>query len=98
MIRRIALAAAVEERKAPVAIARAISDRVDLGADLVSVEVAPPGFLNLTVSDDLLRREVLGILQAGAEYGRSSVGKGEKVIASFAQAFAPLGEVSKRFP
>ena len=50
------------------------------------VEIAGPGFINFFVSDAWFASIVSGVLEAGEEYGRSDIGKGEKVMVEFVSA------------
>jgi arginyl-tRNA synthetase len=71
---------------------RAIAD--ELAADLrnaglphlAKVEVAGAGFVNLTAGPDFYQQEVTRILAEGAEYGRSSLGAGRKVLVEHCSA------------
>ncbi len=53
---------------------------------LAKVEVAGAGFVNLTASPDIHARELETVLAAGADYGRSTLGAGRKVIVEFCSA------------
>jgi arginyl-tRNA synthetase len=59
---------------------------VDLAGDLVSLEVAGPGFINLRLNPDLWLRALEGAVAAGAGYGRTGVGQGRKVIVEYVSA------------
>jgi arginyl-tRNA synthetase len=50
------------------------------------VEVAGPGFINLTLKPDGWREELCRVLAAGGDYGRSDLGKGEKVNVEYVSA------------
>ena len=50
------------------------------------MEVAGPGFINFTIRDDAWRKYLLAVHAAGAEYGKSMAGKGEKVQVEFVSA------------
>lgn len=55
-------------------------------ADIAHAEVAGPGFLNVTFSQDFWRRAVLDMEQAGADYGRCDVGRGKKTLVEYVSA------------
>ena len=55
-------------------------------ADIAHAEVAGPGFLNVTFSQDFWRRAVLDIEKAGTEYGSCNVGRGEKTLVEYVSA------------
>jgi arginyl-tRNA synthetase len=59
---------------------------VDAAGDLVSLEVAGPGFINLRLNPDLWLRALQGAVAAGDRYGRTSVGQGKKVIVEYVSA------------
>ncbi len=71
---------------------RAIAERVGsalaevLGDELVEFEVAGPGFVNLTLSDDWHRRALARILGSGAEFGAGGVAEPERVLLEFVSA------------
>ena len=46
---------------------------------VAAVAVAGPGFINLTLVDDIWRDEIAAIAAAGADYGRSDTGTGTSV-------------------
>ncbi|GHF25963.1 arginine--tRNA ligase [Kordiimonas sediminis] len=51
-----------------------------------SVDVAGPGFINLSISDSFWQKQVQEVLKAGKNYGDSSLGKGEKVNVEYVSA------------
>lgn len=57
-----------------------------LPAELGMVEVAPPGFLNIRLNDQALRRLPDAILRPGADFGSSESGKGQRVHVEFISA------------
>jgi arginyl-tRNA synthetase len=75
-------------KDSPRAVAERLSAVVSerLGADLASVEVAGPGFLNLFMSDAWFRRAVAATLAAGDEYGRGHPREPERVQVEFVSA------------
>ena len=68
---------------------RAIAERVGtalaevLDDELVDFEVAGPGFLNLTLSDDWHRRALARILGAGAEFGAGGATDAQRILLEF---------------
>ncbi len=54
--------------------------------DIAKVEVAGPGFLNLTLAPRFWHDIVRGILAAGAGYGRSQLGNGVKINVEYVSA------------
>lgn len=75
-------------RNAPVKIANILTENMDFSAAryIERVEIAGPGFINFFVSSRWFSDIVAGVLEAGAEYGRSDYGKGEKIMIEFVSA------------
>jgi len=53
---------------------------------ITKVEIAGPGFINFTLSADSAVKIVKDVLQAGDQFGRSTVGAGKKVQVEFVSA------------
>jgi len=70
----------------PREIAMRLATELASDPDVESAEVAGPGFLNIRLSQDYWARAFLAILQAGSDYGRSDLGKGQKVNVEFVSA------------
>lgn len=49
-------------------------------------EIAGPGFINFFLTQEACRAEVARVLDAGAAYGRSGLGNGQRVIVEFVSA------------
>jgi arginyl-tRNA synthetase len=72
--------------KKPRELAEAIAAKLAKVEGIAQVEVAGPGFINLTL-DPLYWTKVVGaIATAGADYGRSSLGRGKKVNVEYVSA------------
>ena len=67
----------------PLEIAERLVPLIPLGGALAQVEVARPGFINFTLADDWLRRQVDAILEAGDRYGATETGVGQRVQVEF---------------
>ncbi len=67
-------------------IAEALASKLAVDARIETAEVAGPGFLNLRLSDETWRGVIAGILSAGAAYGRSAMGQGQKVNVEYVSA------------
>ncbi len=62
-------------KKPPRAIAEAIVEHIDKeSASIESIDIAGPGFINITLQKDYLQEVVKTVLDQGAEYGRSNSG------------------------
>ncbi|MER1984299.1 MAG: arginine--tRNA ligase [Solibacillus sp.] len=80
-------------KKPPRAIAEAIIENLETaGTDIEKVEIAGPGFLNITVRKDFLAGVVKAAVEQGESYGRSIAGAGEKVQVEFVSA-NPTGDL-----
>ena len=55
-------------------------------ADIAKADVAGPGFINLTLSDDFWRGIVKVIVEAGEAFGRSNLGQGAKINVEYVSA------------
>ena len=70
----------------PRALAEKIGPKLEAVPAVTSVEVAGPGFINLRLSPDAWRNELRTILREGEQYGRSNVGKAERVNVEYVSA------------
>jgi arginyl-tRNA synthetase len=70
----------------PRAIADALAAHLAKDARISSAEVAGPGFLNLRLATSLWQRVVKDALQAGAAFGKSELGQGQRVNVEFVSA------------
>ncbi len=66
----IALTLGSAERRPPRQVADVIKQHIEIGDLLEAVEVAGPGYVNVTVRPAVWRNVVLEVLAAGASYGR----------------------------
>ena len=53
---------------------------------MASVDIAGPGFINLTLKPNVWVEELRLVLAAGSDYGRSEIGRGEKVNVEYVSA------------
>jgi arginyl-tRNA synthetase len=70
----------------PRQIAETVVEGLRNHPDLAKVEIAGPGFINLTLHPTFWQRQILTILEAGTDYGNSSLGKGEPVNIEYVSA------------
>ena len=70
----------------PRALAERIATVLRADPDVESIEVAGPGFVNIRLGDAFWQRFLGGILQAGQDYGRSTIGAGRKVNVEYVSA------------
>ncbi len=67
----------------PLTIASDIAGLMVPGAEVDSIAVAAPGFINFTLKGDWLTRQVDSILAAGDSYGNIDLGRGSRVQVEF---------------
>lgn len=79
----IAMQLAKLAHMAPLAIAQAIIKHLPASDLLGHVEAVKPGFINLTLGDAWLARQVDAILAAGESFGNVDVGHGRKTQVEF---------------
>ncbi|MCX5519617.1 arginine--tRNA ligase [Kaistia defluvii] len=67
-------------------LAEAIAGRLRDDEDVASVEVAGPGFINLTLAAPYRAHALKSLIQAGSDYGRSRIGGDLKVNVEYVSA------------
>jgi arginyl-tRNA synthetase len=70
----------------PRALAELIAARFSGDADVAETSVAGPGFLNFRLTPEFWRKLLSTIVREGVDFGRSSVGEGEKVNVEYVSA------------
>ncbi len=70
----------------PRALAQKIAERLKQEPEVSGVEIAGPGFINLTLGDAFWQARLREMLSAGAAYGRSDLGGGRKVNVEYVSA------------
>ncbi len=74
-------------RSNPRKIAEALAENFDFnGTFIEKAEIAGPGFINLFLSDSYYAAIVSDALTLGEDYGKSDMGKGQKVMVEFVSA------------
>ncbi len=76
----------------PIDIAGIIAGLIPQTPEVKSVTVAPPGFLNFTLSDDWITDQVETVINSGECYGNIDTGKGKKVQIEYVSA-NPTGPI-----
>ncbi|WP_042470752.1 arginine--tRNA ligase [Bacillus ndiopicus] len=80
-------------KKPPRAIAEAIIENIDLAeGNIEKIDIAGPGFINITVRKDLLTGVVKAVFEQEEAYGRGTSGAGEKIQVEFVSA-NPTGDL-----
>jgi arginyl-tRNA synthetase len=82
----VAMQLAPTARTAPMRIAQTIVDHLERPASIASVEVAPPGFLNLRLDPAWVAAQVGAILEAGAGYGHTTAESPRRINVEFVSA------------
>lgn len=69
---------------------RDLAERIAAGLrddpSVTGVDIAGPGFINITLSDEVWFREVSAILKSGTGYGTSTMGRGKAMNVEFVSA------------
>jgi arginyl-tRNA synthetase len=86
MATNAAMVLAKDAGKKPRELADAISDRLRADAMIDKVEVAGPGFINLTLKPAAWVDALGTVLRAGRQYGHSTIGNGTKVNVEYVSA------------
>src|SRR6202046_5692760 len=86
MATNAAMVIAKEARAKPRDLAEAIAARLRSDDLIASVDIAGPGFINLTLKASAWSDALRTVLREGASYGRSGVGAAEKVNVEYVSA------------
>jgi len=83
----VAMMLASSQKRPPVQIAAVIVENLeDPGQLLEQVQVAPPGFINFTISTGRWQRLAAEIVKAGDDYGRNHSARNKKILLEFVSA------------
>ena len=72
--------------KKPREVAAVLADHFGSDPDVVSAEVAGPGFLNFRLDAGVWHKVLASVAEQGKDFGRSNVGQGEKVNVEYVSA------------
>jgi arginyl-tRNA synthetase len=86
MATNAAMVLAKDAGRKPRELAEAIAGKLRPDALLARVDVAGPGFINLTLTREAWAEELRSVLTRGEDYGRSDIGAGEKVNVEYVSA------------
>jgi arginyl-tRNA synthetase len=81
-----AMALAKEAGMKPRELAGLIATELKRRTEIKEVEIAGPGFINLTLDASVWREALRAAILAGPEFGRSNIGKGEPVNVEYVSA------------
>ena len=86
MATNAAMVLAKDAGKKPRELAESIAAKLRSDGKVASADVAGPGFINLTLKANVWCEELRLVLEAGRDYGRSDMGKGDKVNVEYVSA------------
>ena len=70
----------------PISIAKLISKRIITHSDVEKVDIAGPGFLNITLKKNVWHDQLRNVLKAGEKFGDSEIGKGKSINVEYVSA------------
>lgn len=80
-------------KKPPRAIAEAILENLETAGTVIEkIEIAGPGFMNISIRKDYLANVLKAVLAQGVDYGRSNAGANQKIQVEFVSA-NPTGDL-----
>jgi arginyl-tRNA synthetase len=86
MATNAAMVLAREARTKPRELAEKIASRLRTDDLIAAVDVAGPGFINLTLKPSVWTEALRAVLREGSSYGQSAIGAGEKVNVEYVSA------------
>src|ERR1700681_4769537 len=86
MATNAAMVLAKEAKAKPRDLAEKIAEKLRADDLIASVDVAGPGFINLTLKPQVWANALRTVVQEGEVYGQSSIGKAEKVNVEYVSA------------
>lgn len=86
MATNAAMVLARDARMKPRELAEAIAERLRADDLIEKVDVAGPGFINMTLRSAAWLEALRAVLRAGPQYGRSTIGKGARVNIEYVSA------------
>jgi arginyl-tRNA synthetase len=86
MATNAAMVLAKDAGRKPREIAEALAEKLRGEAPVEKVDVAGPGFINLTLKPAAWQEAVRAAILAGRDFGRSAVGKGSKINVEYVSA------------
>ncbi len=70
----------------PRALAEALVAALRTKKGIIAADVAGPGFINLKLADSVWHAQITAMLNAGADYGRSTVGQAKRINVEYVSA------------
>jgi len=81
----VALSIASKDKQNPKEIAEKIAASLASG-EIKKVEIAAPGFINISFANSYFHQYLVDVLRLGNEFGKSNIGKKQKVLVEFVSA------------
>ena len=78
MATNAAMVLAKDAGKKPRELAESIAAKLRSDRKVASVDIAGPGFINLTLTPNVWNEELRLVLEAGQDYGRSEMGEAKR--------------------
>ncbi|HKY88054.1 MAG TPA: arginine--tRNA ligase [Pseudorhodoplanes sp.] len=86
MATNAAMVLAKDAGKKPRDLAEALATKLRADPVITKVEIAGPGFINLTLRTDAWTESLRQAIRAGSDYGRSAIGRGDKTNVEYVSA------------
>jgi arginyl-tRNA synthetase len=86
MATNVAMVLAKDAGKKPRELAEALGERLRADALVAKVEIAGPGFINLTLKSSAWRTTLQNAVQLGAQFGRCDIGSGKPINVEYVSA------------
>ncbi|MBS0533410.1 MAG: arginine--tRNA ligase [Proteobacteria bacterium] len=86
MATNAAMVLAKEAGKNPRELATAIAEKLRADQQIEKVDIAGPGFINLTLKAEVWPEALRAVLEQGKTYGKSAIGAGHKVNVEYVSA------------
>jgi arginyl-tRNA synthetase len=86
MATNVAMVLAKDAGKKPRELAEALGERLRADALVAKVEIADPGFINLTLKSSAWRTTLQNAVQLGAQFGRCDIGSGKPINVEYVSA------------
>jgi len=81
-----AMVIAAQIGKNPKEVAALLAENLKQMAGITNVEIAGPGFINLTLAASIWQEALVDIIDNGQDYGNSDIGQGQKINIEFVSA------------
>jgi arginyl-tRNA synthetase len=86
MATNAAMVLAKDAGKKPRDLAEALAAKLRADPVITKVEIAGPGFINLTLKTEAWTESLRQAIRAGSDYGRSAIGQGDKANVEYVSA------------